>query len=64
MLCSLSRLEEQVLEKIQSLEKEIGQPILAFSCHETAPALLDADRLDKVQTLEKQLGLSLVAVNA
>lgn len=64
MLCSLSRLEEKHLEQIQSLEKEIGQPILAFSCHDTSPALLDADRLKKVQALEKQLGLSLVAVNA
>jgi len=63
MLCSLSQLKEKDLAQIQALEKEIGQPILAFSCHETSPALLDADGLDKVQALEKQLGLSLVAVN-
>jgi hypothetical protein len=64
MLCSLSQLKENDLAQIQTLEKEIGQPILAFSCHETSPASLDADRLEKVQALEKQLGVALVAVNA
>jgi hypothetical protein len=37
---------------------------LAFSCHTTAPASLDADKLGKVQALEEKLGLSLVAVDA
>jgi len=64
MLCSLSQLKENDLAQIRTLEKEIGQPILAFSCRETSPASLDADRLEKVQALEKQLGVALVAVNA
>jgi hypothetical protein len=64
MICSLSNLEEKDLSQIQSLEKDLGKTLLAFSCHEIPASTLEADKLEKIQDLEKQLGLSLVAVDA
>ena len=64
MLCSLSNLKEQDLSQIQSLETDLGQTLLAFSCHDASPAALDAEKLEKIQALEKHLGISLVAVDA
>jgi hypothetical protein len=63
MLCSLSSLKDQDLDKIRSLENELGKTILAFSCHQAAPAALDNSQLSKIQGLEKEMGLSLVAVD-
>jgi len=65
MLCSLStKLGEQELSAITTLEKEVGHPLLAFSCHSLEPATVNPDQLAKIQALEKKLGISLVAVNA
>ena len=63
MLCSLSNLNSQDLNQIQSLETEMGQPLLAFSCHNLSPATVSAEQLAKIQALEKKLGISLLAVN-
>lgn len=62
MLCSLSKLDDSQLERIKSLEKELGKQLLSFSCHDVNPAELKDDELGKVQSLENELGLSLVAV--
>ena len=63
MLCSLStKLDYKDLQAITDLEKELGMPLLAFSCHNFQPAQVHADQLAKIQALESQLGLSLVAV--
>jgi len=62
MLCSLSDLKDQQLEKIRSLETDLGKTILSFSCHTATPASLKEAELTKIQKLEKELGLSLVAV--
>ena len=64
MLCSLSNIKDDHLEEIRALENELGQPLLAFSCHDIEPAVLDDEKLKKLQELEKQIGLSLVAVKA
>jgi hypothetical protein len=64
MLCSLSNLKEQDVERIKSLETDLGQTLLAFSCHDVSPAILDGEKLEKLQSAEKDLGISLVAVNA
>jgi hypothetical protein len=64
MLCSISSLKDQDLEKIKSLESELDQTLLAFSCHDLSPATLDENKLGKIQALEKDLGISLVAVSA
>jgi hypothetical protein len=65
MLCSLStKLGEEEMGAIKSLESEMGRPILAFSCHPVQAAEISADHLSKIQALESKLGVSLVAVNA
>lgn len=64
MLCSLSALKDQDLEQIRSLEAELGRPLLAFSCHDLRPAVIDDEKLEKIELLEKKLGISLLAVEA
>ncbi|MEH0018101.1 MAG: hypothetical protein V6Z89_00540 [Desulfobacter sp.] len=63
MLCSLSNLKVQDIEQIKALEADLGVTVLAFSCHDTEPTILDKDTLERIQSLENKLGLSLVAVN-
>jgi hypothetical protein len=64
MLCSIStKLGSADLEAIGALEKELGTPLLAFSCRsELKPADVASNKLAKIQALESKLGLSLVAV--
>jgi hypothetical protein len=64
MICSLSNLNSQDLDQIKAVEAEVGQSLLAFSCHDLSPAALSADKLEKIQALEKKLGMALVAVNS
>ena len=64
MLCSLSNLKPKDLETIKSMESELGQTLLAFSCKDIKVSAVDADKLAKIQELENRLGLSLVAVDA
>ncbi|GAB6146661.1 hypothetical protein [Desulfocicer niacini] len=62
MLCSLSNLQQSDVHQIKQLESELGITLLAFSCHETKPTVLDKNALEKIQFAETKLGLSLVAV--
>jgi len=62
MMCSLASLEPKNLKAIQSLEKELGRPLLAFSCHDVRAAELKADQLARIRNLEAQLGVYLVAI--
>ena len=62
MLCSFSTLDNANLEAIQTLEKELGQTLLSFSCYDIAPAIIDDEALSKIGELEKKLGVVLVAV--
>lgn len=62
MICSLARLEAKDLETIQSLEQELGKPLLAFSCHDIGPAEVQEEQLDKIRDLEAKLGVYLLAV--
>ena len=62
MLCTLSHLDGQAIEQIHSLENELHQTLLAFSCHNINPTPLEADKLAKIQELENKLGISLIAV--
>ena len=64
MLCSLSNLDKPDVDQIQTLETELGQTLLAYSCHDASIADLDAEKLKKIQALENKLGISLVALNA
>lgn len=62
MMCSLARLEPKNLKTIQSLEKELGKPLLAFSCHDVSAAELQNDQLARIRKLETELNVYLVAV--
>ncbi len=62
MLCSLSKLDDDGLESIKGLETDMGSPVLAYSCHDYAPAQLSDDQLTKLRSLEKELNVALVAV--
>jgi len=64
MICSLAKLEENNLQKITDLEKDLGSSLLAFSCYDYKAAKVTEGQLSKIQKLEKELGLSLVAVQA
>jgi len=62
MLCSYSTLDKANLEAIQALEKELGQTLLSFSCHDIEPAVIDDEALLKISELEMKLDVVLVAV--
>jgi hypothetical protein len=62
MLCSLSKIESSSLEAIQSLENDLGKPLLAFSCYDINPAIVKDKELEQINALEKKLGIVLVAV--
>ena len=65
MLCSIAHsLSQEDLAAVQSLEKETGKTLLAFSCHPVQPSTLSDQDLKRIQDLEKKLGVSLVAVDA
>jgi hypothetical protein len=64
MLCSLAtRLSPEDLQTINALEKELGTPLLAYSCRaELKPASIGPEQVEKIQAVENRLGLVLVAV--
>lgn len=62
MLCSYASINEEKLKALQKIEKELGQTLLAFSCHQAQPARLTEEELKKIQSLEKELGMVVVAV--
>jgi hypothetical protein len=64
MICSFSNLDDNTLSSVQTLEKETGTTLLAFSCADLKPTMLTAEQLAKIQKVEKELSLSLVAVDA
>jgi hypothetical protein len=61
-MCNLSSLKSEELLRINELEKELGTPLLAFSCRELKPAEISQEKLEKIKALETRLGMSLVAV--
>ena len=64
MLCALSKLDKNQIDSIQSSEKKIGKTLLAFSCHDIAPAELTEEELAELNDTEKKLGIVLVAVRS
>ncbi len=63
MLCSLAtKLDQQQLDRIGALEKDLGVPVLAFACHVAEPAAIDDGQVEKIKEVEHELGVSLVAV--
>lgn len=64
MVCSLSKLDEGKINAIKSAEQKIGKTILAFNCHDIAPAELSNDQIAQLNEVEKKLGVVLVAVKS
>lgn len=62
MLYPMASLEDEKLNAIKALEKEIGGPVLALAELDTKSAQLGNEKLKKLQDLEKELGVVLVAV--
>ena len=62
MVYTLASVAEDILSAIQTLEKEIGAPLIAMSELPVAPARLDREKLARIEALEKELGVVLVAV--
>jgi hypothetical protein len=57
MFCEIARkLEDEDLEKIQALEKDLGLTLVAFSCRS-----LDAAREERLQKIMEELGPQLQA---
>lgn len=63
-VCGLSNLNNDKIDTIKQLEKELGSTILAFSCSDLKAAELSAEQLDRLQAAEDVLGLSLVALSS
>ncbi len=57
MLYSLSNIPEDKLVEIQSIEAEIGQPLLAFTEVKAEPARLDRENSRKFVNLKITLAL-------
>lgn len=64
MLCNFANLENEKVDQIKALEKEIGKVMLAVACKDVPATNLTEDELAKIKALEKSTGLVLVAVNA
>lgn len=62
MYCTLSGLNDQDIKQVQSLEDELGQRLLAFSCNDAQPASLANETLSRIKDLEEKLGVVLLAV--
>ncbi len=62
MICSITNLKPEQLTRIQNLEKELGQTLLAISFQDVKMAAPEQDALQKIQAAEAELGLVLLAV--
>ena len=65
MLCSLAtKINEETIAAISTLEKDLGKTLLAFQCHDLKPSELSDAELQRIKEVETKLGISLVAVDA
>lgn len=65
MLCSLAtKVNDETIRAINTLEKDLGKTLLAFQCHRLKPAELSEAELKRIREVEAELGVSLVAVDA
>ncbi len=62
MLCTLANLEKEKISEIQSLEKNIGKTLIAFSCKDISLEPVKESELAEIKRLEQKLAVSLVAV--
>ena len=62
MICSISSLKTEQLTRIQNLEKELGQTLLAISFQPVEMSDPAQDTIDKIKALEAELGIVLLAI--
>ena len=63
MLCSLAtKLDQGQISEIESLARDLGTPILAYSCYQADAASMDDAQIGRIKDLEDKLGVALVAV--
>ncbi len=62
MICSISNLKPEQLTRIQDLEKELGQTLLAISFQDVEMSNPADDTIRRIQEAEKELGVVLLAV--
>lgn len=63
MLCSLAtKIGDDQLAQVKTLESELGVTMLAFSCLPLEPAEVDDAGIGRIKQLEDELGFALVAV--
>ncbi len=62
MLYACTTIGQDELSEVQTLEREIGKPLLALSRIQSPPAEVGDGDLEKIRDLEQRLGLVLVAV--
>lgn len=62
MICSISNLKPEQLMRIQNLEKELGQTLLAISFQDVQMSSPADEAIRKIQEAEKELGVVLLAV--
>ena len=62
MICSITSLKPEQLTKIQNLEKELGQTLLAISFQDVKMSNPEQETIKKIQAVEAELGVVLLAV--
>lgn len=62
MICSITSLQPEQLTRIQDLEKELGQTLLAISFQDVKISDPKQDMIKKIQAVEAELGVVLLAV--
>lgn len=63
MLCSYANLDDDRVEQIKALEKEIGKTMVAMACWDAKTSDLTEEQISKIKMLEKSTGMVLLAVN-
>jgi len=62
MICSYAPMDEKKLDSLQRLEEEMGQTLLAYSCHNMKPAELTPEQVERLKKVEEELGVVIVAL--
>jgi len=62
MYCTISNnLDKETIEKLKTLENDLGVTLIAFECKNPEFAELKGKDLEKIQDFEKKHNLSLLA---
>ncbi len=62
MICGYAKLDQDKINALQGMEKDMGTILLAFSCQAIKPAELTSEQLERIKEVEEELGVVIVAV--